>query len=154
RTSTSPGASVTLTTSVLLRRPAQVTLTAAQLGTLSLLGSTALKAGVTVESKTTVEVPADTRVSNPAWLDAPEPRLYPVRNPAWIGLPEEPAPLEAEVVLAFGSESITVRRPVAYKWTDPVLGERYRRLEVLPAVTVDTSGGMLLFPDASARPLD
>jgi LmbE family N-acetylglucosaminyl deacetylase len=154
RTSTSPAATVTLTASVLLRRPASVKLTSAKLGTRSLLEPTALKDGVPVESKTTVEVPADTRVSNPAWLDAPEPGLYPVKNPAWIGLPEEPAPLEAEVVLGFGSESITVRRPVAYKWTDPVLGERYRRLEVLPAVTVDPSAGMLLFPDASARPLD
>ncbi|HET9157996.1 MAG TPA: PIG-L family deacetylase, partial [Myxococcaceae bacterium] len=154
RTSTSPGASVTLTTTVLLRRPAQVTLGSAKLGAHSLLGSSALKAGVPVEAKTTVEVPADTRVSNPAWLEAPETGLYPVRTPAWIGLPEEPAPLEAEVALGFGSESITVRRPVAYKWTDPVLGERYRRLEVLPAVTVDTSAGMLLFPDASPRPLD
>jgi len=154
RTSTSPGASVTLTTTVLLRRPAQVTLGSVKLGTKSLLGSSALKAGAPVEAKTTVEVPADTRVSNPAWLDAPETGLYPVRHPAWIGLPEEPAPLEAEVVLAFGTESITLRRPVAYKWTDPVLGERYRRLEVLPQVTVDASAGMLLFPDALARPLD
>ena len=87
RTSTSPGASVTLTTSVLLRRPAKVTVTSAQLGTRALLGSTPLKVGVPVESKTTVEVPADTRVSNPAWLDAPETGLYPVRKPAWIGLP-------------------------------------------------------------------
>ena len=60
-------------------------------------------------------------------------------EPAWIGLPEEPAPLEAELTFAFGSESIALRRPVAYKWTDPVLGERYRHLEVLPPVTVDTS---------------
>ena len=154
RASTSPGATVTLTTTVLLRRPAQVSLVSAGLGTRSLLGSSALKAGVPVESKTKVEVPADARISNPAWLDAPEAGLYPVRNPASIGLPEEPATLEAEVVLSLGSESITVRRPVAYKWTDPVLGERYRRLEVLPAVTVDASAGMFLFPDASARPLD
>ena len=154
RPSTSPGASVTATTTVLLRRPAQVTLTSARVGTRSLLGSSALKAGVPLEAKSTLDVPADTRTSNPAWLEAPEPGLYPVRDPAWVGLPEEPAPLESELVFAFGPESITLRRPVAYKWTDPVLGERYRRLEVLPAVTVDASGGMLLFPDASARPLD
>jgi LmbE family N-acetylglucosaminyl deacetylase len=154
KTSTSPGGTINLTTNVLLRRPAQVSVTSVKVGTRSLLGATSLKAGAPVESKTAFEVPADTRVSNPAWLDGPEAGLYPVRNPAWIGLPEEPAPLEAEVVLAFGGESITVRRPVAYKWTDPVLGERYRRLEVLPAVTVETSNGMLLFPDAAGRPLD
>ena len=154
RPSTSPGASVTATTSVLLRRPAQVTLTSAKVGGRQLLGASPLKAGVPVEAKAPLEVPVDTRVSNPAWLEAPEAGLYPVANPAWIGLPEEPAPLEAELVFAFGAESISVRRPVAYKWTDPVLGERYRRLEVLPAVTVDPASGLLLFPDASPRPLE
>ena len=90
RTSTSPGAGVNTTTTVLLRRPAQVTLTSARLGTQSLLGESGLKEGVPVEAKASFTVPADTRVSNPAWLEAPEAGLYPVRNPAWVGLPEEP----------------------------------------------------------------
>jgi len=42
-----------------------------------------------------------------------------------------------------------VRRPVVFKWVDPVLGERYRRLEVLPAVTVDPDGPLLVFPDTT-----
>jgi hypothetical protein len=154
RPSTSPGGIVTATTTVLLRRPASVWLTSVRVGTRTLLGRSALKAGVALEEKTPLEVPLDTRVSNPAWLDAPETGLYPVRDPAWGGLPEEPAPLEAEWAFAFGSESITLRRPVAYKWTDPVLGERYRRLEVLPVVTVDAANGLLLFPNASPRALD
>ncbi|HZX40960.1 MAG TPA: PIG-L family deacetylase, partial [Myxococcaceae bacterium] len=154
RPSTSPGGTVTATATVLLRRPAQVSLASVRVGAQALLGGAALKAGVPLEEKKPLEVPLDTRLSNPAWLDAPEAGLYPVREPAWVGLPEEPAPLEAEWVFAFGSESITVRRPVAYKWTDPVLGERYRRLEVLPLVTVDASNGLLLFPDASPRALD
>jgi LmbE family N-acetylglucosaminyl deacetylase len=154
RTSTSPGASVTTTTTVLLRRQFPVKLTSARLGTQTLLGQSTLKEGVPVEAKGAFAVPADTRLSNPAWLEAPEAGLYPVREPAWVGLPEEPAPLEAELIFAFGGESIAVQRPVAYKWTDPVLGERYRRLEVLPAVTVDPSSGLLLFPDAAPRPLE
>src|SRR5262245_49404535 len=97
RTSTSPGGTITLTTTVLLRRPAKVALTSARLGSRSLLGGSELKAGVPVEAKTSLEVPADTRLSNPAWLEAPEAGLYPVSEPAWIGLPEEPAPLEAEL---------------------------------------------------------
>ena len=154
RPTTSPGGTVTATATVLLRRQFPVKLTSVRVGTRALLGAAALKAGVPLEEKAPLEVPTDTRLSNPAWLEAPEAGLYPVRNPAWVGLPEEPAPLEAEWVFAFGSESITVRRPVAYKWTDPVLGERYRRLEVLPAVTVDASSGLLLFPDASPRAMD
>jgi len=154
RPSTSPGGTVTATTSVLLRRQLPINLTSARVGARTLAGPSPLRAGVPLEAKGPLEVPAGTRLSNPAWLEAPETGLYPVREPAWVGLPEEPAPLEAELTFSMGSESITVRRPVAYKWTDPVLGERYRRLEVLPAVTVDTSSGLLLFPDASPRPLD
>lgn len=154
RPSTSPGGTVTATTSVLLRRPAQVTLTSARVAGRTPLAGSALKAGVPLEARTTLEVPADTGLSNPAWLEAPETGLYPVRDPALAGLPEEPAPLEAELIFAFGAESLTVRRPVAYKWTDPVLGERYRRLEVLPVVTVDASNGLLLFPDTRARTLE
>ena len=154
RPSTSPGGTVTATASVLLRRPVPVSLTSARVGTRTLLGPSPLKAGAPLEGKGTLEVPPDTRLSNPAWLEAPEAGLYPVRDPAWVGLPEEPAPVEAEWVFAFGSESLSLRRPVAYKWTDPVLGERYRRLEVLPLVTVDPSRGLVLFPDASPRTLE
>ena len=35
-----------------------------------------------------------------------------------------------------GGRKFTVVRPVSYKWTDPVMGERYRPLEVTPAVSV------------------
>ena len=153
RTTTSPGGTVTITTTVLLRRPAEVSLSSARIGDRQLLAPGALRTGVPLEAKTALDVPPETRISNPAWLEAPRTGLYPVADPALVGLPEEPAPLEAELVFSIGKESITVRRPVAFKWTDPVLGERYRRLEVLPLVTVDTSGGLLLFPDASPREL-
>ncbi len=73
---------------------------------------------------------------------------------ALAGLPEEPAPLEAELVFAFGSESISAAAAGGLQVDRPVLGERYRRLEVLPLVTVDAASGLLLFPDAAARPLD
>src|SRR4030095_9528361 len=81
RTSSSPGGSITTTTTVLLRRPAGVTLTSARLGSRSRLGSWELKVGVPVEAKTSLEVPTDARLSNPAWLEAPETGLYPVREP-------------------------------------------------------------------------
>src|SRR5208282_6206092 len=113
-----------------------------------------LETGQPFELKATLSVPADARLSNPAWLELPaSPGLYPLRDPALIGLPEEAAPVEAELVFVFGEQSLAVRRPVTYKWVDPVLGERYRRLEVLPAVTVNPQVGLLLFPDAGPRTL-
>jgi len=42
---------------------------------------------------------------------------------------------------------------VAYRWTDPVAGERYRPFEVVPPVTVRLEQGVYLFPDDRPREL-
>ena len=42
------------------------------------------------------------------------------------------------------------RAPSRYKWTDPVPGERYRPLEVTPAVSVRPRRSVLLFPGERA----
>jgi LmbE family N-acetylglucosaminyl deacetylase len=151
---TSPGSSVKVTVTAQLRRPATVTLTDVHVAGRLVKVDRALEVGRPVELPETVAVPMDARPSNPAWLElAPTAGLYPVADPALAGIPEEPAPLQAELAFRFGDQSVVVRRPVAFKWVDPVLGERYRRLEVLPAVTVNPQEGLLLFPDAAAREL-
>ena len=154
RPTATPGAAVPMTLNVLLRRPAQVTLVSARAGGGSFPAHRALSAGEPVEVKQSPVLPADTPFTEPAWLELPStPGLYPVRDPALAGVPEEAAPVEAELVFAFGDQGIAVRRPVTFKWVDPVLGERYRRLEVLPPVTVDPVGNLLVFPDAGPRQL-
>ncbi len=42
-------------------------------------------------------------------------------------------------------------RAVAFKWTDPVAGERYRPLEVTPVVSVLPDTPLLMFPGGVAR---
>ncbi|MGO9829545.1 MAG: PIG-L family deacetylase [Myxococcaceae bacterium] len=152
RPSTSPGANLPVTVTALLRRPAEVSLKEVRVAGQSFKTGRALQTGQPFELKETLAVPSNARLSNPAWLELPaSPGLYPVGDPALIGLPEEAAPLEAELVFLFGQDSLHVRRPVAFKWVDPVLGERYRRLEVLPAVTVDPAGSLLVFPDGGSK---
>jgi LmbE family N-acetylglucosaminyl deacetylase len=152
---TSPGSNVRVTVTAQLRRPAKVTLAEVHVAGHPVKAERVLEAGQPVEIQETLLVAADSRLSNPAWLEAaPTAGLYPVRDPALVGVPEEPAPLQAELTFRFGDQSILVRRPVVFKWVDPVLGERYRRLEVLPAVTVNPQGALLLFPDAAPRELE
>jgi LmbE family N-acetylglucosaminyl deacetylase len=154
KASTSPGASVPVTVTALLRRPAKMTLAGLRVGGRDLEYHRPLETGQPLELKETLVVPAETRVSNPAWLELPATAgLYPVVDPSLTGIPEEPAPVEAEFLFAFGDQTLPVRRPVTYKWVDPVLGERYRRLEVLPVVTVDPQSALLIFPDVVPREL-
>jgi LmbE family N-acetylglucosaminyl deacetylase len=101
-----------------------------------------------------VTVPPETPFSNPYWLaEAPEPGLYRAPDPALIGLPEQPPALTVELVLRAGDRTLTVTRAVAYKWTDPVAGERWRPLEIVPAVMVNPATPVLMFPDAQPHAL-
>ena len=154
RTSTSRGMALPVIATALVRRPVAVEFLAVNLPGKDLPLSTKLQTNRPFEQKATIQVPKDTRYSSPAWLEkAATPGLYPVADPALAGIPEESAPLEAEFVLLIGGERLRVRRPIVFKWVDPIQGERYRRVEVLPVVTLDPRGELLLFPDATPRPL-
>jgi LmbE family N-acetylglucosaminyl deacetylase len=105
------------------------------------------------ELKASVKLPADLAPTTPYWLDAPpEAGLYHA-NPALVGLPEQASPLEVTFVFTIGGRKLTVARPVSYKWTDPVMGERHRPLEVTPAVSVRPDASVLMFPRGVVQPL-
>ena len=115
-----------------------------------------LAPGALFESEHALALPASLPVSAPYWLrEAPEPGLYPVADPSLIGLPESPPPFVAELVFAIGpqQEPLIVSRPVLYKWTDPVAGERHRSIEITPSALVNVDSQVLLFADAQPRPL-
>lgn len=103
-----------------------------------------------------ITVRADAQISSPYWLaDPPERGLYPSRDPKLIGLPENPAALSVELLFAIGDEgaALSVHRPVLYKWTDPVAGERYRSVEITPPVLINPEAPVMMFADAQARSL-
>ncbi|HEX2573480.1 MAG TPA: PIG-L family deacetylase [Polyangia bacterium] len=107
----------------------------------------ALAPGEPFQVEQMVTVPAKMEYSNPYWLaEAPEPGMFRVRDPMLIGLPENPPALSAEFVLEIGKLTLRVTRPVIYKWTDPVAGERYRAVEVTPAVMLNPGAPVLMFP--------
>jgi LmbE family N-acetylglucosaminyl deacetylase len=108
-----------------------------------------------VEVKRTLRVPSDLPLTTPYWLALPpDPGLFRVQDPSLIGLPESEPPLNVDFVFEIDSRTLTVRRPIQFKWTDPVAGERTRPLEVTPAVSVRPSTAVLMFPHGEARTLN
>jgi LmbE family N-acetylglucosaminyl deacetylase len=153
-TSVARGGTLPVTVTALARRPATVTFTTARLAGHEIRVGKALAAGVPLDVGDKLAVAPDAPLSSPYWLELPpEPGRYPVRDEKMIGLPAGPAPLEAEVEFGISGRPVIVRRAVAYKWTDPVMGERYRAVEVLPAVTLDLDAPVLLFADPRPRDL-
>jgi LmbE family N-acetylglucosaminyl deacetylase len=157
-----PGAAIEVTATAIARAHAPVTLreirfpagadaAAAAPGVVVAVGrSLAAPAGdvaVPVEIKQTLRVPRDTPLSTPYWLaQPPTPGLFVVPNRAQIGAPEDQPRFHADFVFDVDGHPLLITRAIAYKWTDPVAGERYRPLEITPLVSVRPDTRVLMFP--------
>ena len=62
-----------------------------------------------------------------------------------IGMPESSAPEQVVFTLGLGRATLSVTRDVVYKYTDPVHGEVYQPLEILPEVTVSVPEKVMIF---------
>jgi hypothetical protein len=78
--------------------------------------------------------------------------LYPVADSQDIGKPEQDPRLAVEFSFDVAGQPFTVTRPIAFKWTDPVAGERYRPLEITPAVSIVPDAKVLMFPERQRAP--
>jgi len=93
-------------------------------------------------------IPESQAYTNPYWLEKRKSiGLFTAKDPEMIGMPEAAAPVQVRFEVKIGNDTIIVLRPVVYKWVDPVRGELYRSLEILPAVSLQPSNKINLFSD-------
>jgi len=110
-----------------------------------------------VQSEYEVTVPADARPSGPYWLHKPrkgdmfdpEPALDYSKWRATGIDPNAPAPLSANVGLSIGGEYFKCEQPVEYRYADRALGEMRHELKVAPAVSVNISPEILVYPKSA-----
>ncbi len=148
------GKPMRLSLEVLERAPAGLVLERVQLeGGPTLLPAYALEPGRPFRHALELPLSPEHRGTSPYWLDEPPAQgLYTVRDPTRIGDPEGPPAATAELTFRLGTQTFSLRRAAAYRWVDPVLGERYRPLEILPPVVVSPARPVLLAP--SGAPAD
>jgi LmbE family N-acetylglucosaminyl deacetylase len=105
-----------------------------------------------VQAEARIPLPADQRDTQPYWLRRPTlSGRFDVGDFGLLGRAENPPPLLARFVLRVGNEQLTFERPVVYRWTDPVQGERYRPLEIGPPAAVRLERSVYLFPTRDPR---
>ena len=113
---------------------------------------TRLEANRPIVADAEIALPAGAPLTQPYWLRAPALRgSFQVAEQALIGEPENPPALTAHVVLRAFGERLVLEVPVVYRWVDPVVGERYRGLEIVPPANCRFDQGVYLFPDAAPR---
>lgn len=86
-------------------------------------------------------VPADAPLAQPAWLGGPGAE-------AWAGWAESPSPLRLRARFTHSGGAFEVTVPVRFRFRDPVLGERYQPLAVVPAAQVNLAESVQVFDDS------
>lgn len=85
-------------------------------------------------------------ISQPYWLVEPmSAGSYNVQDQTLIGKPENPPALEAVFVVNISGEDVELRQPVKFKYTDPVKGEIFEPLTIVPAQMAFCNPNLLVF---------
>lgn len=101
-----------------------------------------------------LNLPLDANTSDPYWLQQKHNvSTYNVQDRMMIGKPENETGPKVMFNITIAGTSFTIEKPIRYKSVDPVKGEIYRPLEVLPPVTIELSSKVLVFSDTAPRPL-
>ena len=114
-------------------------------------GPAARREVATSETRFQVSVPPDARVTEPYFLRLPRKGdSYQWPDDAPKGLPFDPPLLTASVSMEIGGTTITVVKPVQYRYADRVRGELRRDVNVVPPVAVGLDTRLLIVPTGTA----
>lgn len=85
-------------------------------------------------------VPVNMSYSQPYWLEKGlDEGHFAVEDQSMIGLPESPPLYSIVISVEINNETFIFSQPVRYKYTDPVNGEVYQPLSVVPALSSNES---------------
>jgi LmbE family N-acetylglucosaminyl deacetylase len=108
-----------------------------------------------VQQEMTWTIPPGTQYSQPFWLRKPSVgNTYDIAGQELIGLADSPPEFVASFTLDFSGTSVTLTRPVHYRYVDPTEGELTRAVAVVPAVAVDLPENVALFPSEAPKKIE
>lgn len=90
-------------------------------------------------------VPGNTKPSQPYWIEkGMHDGSFEIDDPALCGLAQTET-LEAVFTLSAGKKEWSFTRPVRYKYTDPVKGERYEPVQLVQPVLINSTPSLVIF---------
>jgi LmbE family N-acetylglucosaminyl deacetylase len=153
RPTVTPGDSLAVVVGLVNRLGVDATIVSVRAGGIARVVGAAL-AGARADTLVCAIAP-EAPLTQPYWLAAPEERgLFTVRDHSRIGLPENAPALVATVTLRLAGEEFALDVPVAYRWADPVQGERWRSIEIAPPATLQLDHAVYAFPDRTPRAVE
>jgi LmbE family N-acetylglucosaminyl deacetylase len=105
-----------------------------------------------VSHSVTVLIPSDAKISQPYWLVEPMNKgSYNVSDQNMIGKPEND-PQSVQVNLSINGQELSYTIPVQYKSNDPVKGETFEPLFIIPKVEIESNPELAL--SINDKPMD
>jgi hypothetical protein len=110
---------------------------------------------VPIRSTFIVQIPPDMGYTQPYWLEnEPEIGSYVVRDQQLMGRPENLPPVSLKVTLSSPDGQLELSVPVRYRVVDPVEGELYRPIEIVPPVALNLNETVHVFPDVQEKKVE
>ncbi len=99
-----------------------------------------------VNLQRTIYVFTTKKISQPYWLEHKmSDGSFTVNDQLLIGKPQNEPPYQVRFDLVIAGQPFSFTKPVQYKHTDPVKGELYQPLVVVPSATVTTEPSVIIF---------
>jgi LmbE family N-acetylglucosaminyl deacetylase len=100
----------------------------------------------------TISIPKDAPLSQPYWLSNEHGKgSFTVNDQELIGKAQNDPSAAVNFKVEINGIEITFTTPLLYRWIDPTRGEKYRPLELLPAVSINFEDKVYLFPDDKSK---
>ena len=110
-----------------------------------------LSKDIPVKEKLDLLLPDNFPLSKPYWLEENPTGLFNVTDQRLIGKPESAPSLEAIFTVAINNRVFQFTKPVQYKFTDPVKGEIYWPLAVVPKFSLEVDPKVLISGRSSSE---
>ena len=105
-----------------------------------------------VENEFSITLPSSIPYSNPYWLNADRTKgMFSVKDESLIGMPENPMQLTMQVDMEIEGSPFKLIRPVIFKKTDPVEGEVYKPVSIIPEVAVNFEEDVIIFASSETQ---
>jgi len=134
------------------REDVKISLIKAEINNKEVAGKQDLEADKSFSFPTMLSVATNNTLSQPYWLVEPMQKgSFTVNDQTLIGKPQNDPAFEATFVISVNGQELTYKKPLFYKFTDPVKGELYEPLVILPAYRVEIPSPLNMMVSGSGK---
>ncbi|MCW8814327.1 MAG: PIG-L family deacetylase [Chlorobium sp.] len=150
----SPGSELTVKTGLVNRSDFPMTLKSVQVDYQindSTLNSKLIE-GVMISVARKILIPEDAEYSQPYWLKNENHKdTYIVDDQKLIGLPQTDYPIYADFKIDYNGTELDFRTPVFFRENDPVRGEVYKRVDIVPEAVISFEKNLYLIKNGEVK---